>query len=248
MRSAMPEFLTFALAAPLAAMGEVAVGERRSSWDRPGRSAVLGLVAACLGLTREDEAAHAALETGYGLALRRECIGPLLADYHTAQVPPRQCGRRFSTRAKELAASDLETVLSRRDYRSDLLVLATLWMRPAARWPLAEIAGAMRAPAFVPYLGRKSCPLMLPMAPKLAEAVDPAVALAARAAAFAEWAREQRAWLLNHREPPVVTMDAADARSFGLAFQRIEVRRDGIASRRRWQFVLREEAVLAATR
>ena len=37
----MPEFLTFVLAAPLAAMGEIAVGERRGTWDRPGRSAVL---------------------------------------------------------------------------------------------------------------------------------------------------------------------------------------------------------------
>ena len=62
----MPEFLTFALAAPLAAMGEIAVGERRGGWDSPGRSAILGLIAGCLGLEREDEAAHAALETGYG--------------------------------------------------------------------------------------------------------------------------------------------------------------------------------------
>src|ERR1700732_2783783 len=126
-RSVMPEFLTFALAAPIAAMGDLAVGERRGSWDRPGRSAVLGLIAACLGLDREDEAAHAALETGYGLALRRERIGPLLADYHTAQVPPRQRGRQFATRAEELAANNLETILSRRDYRCDLLVLAALW-------------------------------------------------------------------------------------------------------------------------
>jgi hypothetical protein len=35
----MTEFLTFVLAAPLAAMGELAVGERRGSWDRPGAAA-----------------------------------------------------------------------------------------------------------------------------------------------------------------------------------------------------------------
>ena len=137
----MPEFLTFALAAPLAAMGDIAVGERRGGWDRPGRSAVLGLVAACLGLTREDEAAHAALESGYGLALCRQRLGPLLADYHTAQVPPRQRGRRFATRAEELAAQDFETILSRRDYRTDFLVLGALWQRSGARWPLEQIRG-----------------------------------------------------------------------------------------------------------
>ena len=66
------DFLTCVLAAPIAAMGTLAVGERRGTWDRPGRSAVLGLVAACLGIEREDEDAHQALEAGYGMALRVE--------------------------------------------------------------------------------------------------------------------------------------------------------------------------------
>ena len=43
-----------------------------------------------------------------------------------------------------------------------------------------------------------------------------------------------------------MTMTAADARQFGLSNKigRIEFRRDAIASRRRWQFALREEAIL----
>jgi CRISPR system Cascade subunit CasD len=238
----MTEFLTFALAAPLAAMGEIAVGERRGSWDRPGRSAVLGLVAACLGLTRDDEAAHAALEAGYGLALRRQHLGSLLADYHTAQVPPVRRGRRFATRAEELTAGDLETILSRRDYRTDLLVLAALWPRSGARRPIEEIETALRAPQYVPYFGRKSCPLMLPLAPRREEAANPAAALAARAASGPELERR----LFRFSGPAVVTMTAADARIFGLPIQRSEIRRDGIASRRRWQFALREDAIVAA--
>jgi CRISPR system Cascade subunit CasD len=237
----MPEFLTFALAASLAAMGEIAVGERRGSWDRPGRSAVLGLIAACLGLDREDEAAHAALETGYALAMRRQRLGSLLADYHTAQVPPRQRNRHFATRAEELATGDLETILSRRDYRTDVLVLAALWERPGARWPLHEIETALRAPHYTPYLGRKSCPLMLPFAPQRAEAADPAAALTSRAADGPVPERQ----LFRRSDPSIVTMTAADARQFGLKFDRIEIRRDGVKSRRRWQFALREEAILA---
>ena len=104
------DFLTCVLAAPIGAMGALAVGERRGTWDRPGRSAVLGLVAACLGIEREDEDAHQALETGYGLALRVERLGPVLADYHTAQVPPARRGRVFRTRREELAAPDLGTI------------------------------------------------------------------------------------------------------------------------------------------
>jgi CRISPR system Cascade subunit CasD len=237
----MPEFLTFALAAPLAAMGEIAVGERRGTWDRPGRSAILGLIAGALGLGRDDEAAHAALETAYGLALRRQGLGPLLADYHTAQVPPRQRGRRFATRADELRAETLETVLSRRDYHSDVLVLAALWPRAEARWPLAEIEAALNSPHYTPYFGRKSCPVMLPLAPRRQEAVDPPAALASRAVEGPE--PERQTFRLSH--PAVITMTAVDAYAFELQFPRVEIRRDAVVNRPRWQFALREDAVLA---
>ena len=46
----MGQHLVFLLHAPLGAMGGVAVGERRAGFDRPGKSAILGLVAAALGL------------------------------------------------------------------------------------------------------------------------------------------------------------------------------------------------------
>lgn len=237
----MPEFLTFALAAPLAAMGEIAVGERRGSWARPGRSAVLGLIAGCLGIDREDDDAHAALEAGYGLALRVQNVGALLADYHTAQVPPARRGRRFATRADELSVPDLETILSRRDYRSEMLCLVAMWSRADTRWSLDEIAEALAAPHYVPYFGRKACPLMLPMAPQRIEAVDPVAALADRA----ERGPEPERHLLRLRQAATVTMTAADACDFGLHGQRVEIRRDSVASRRRWQFALRKEAILS---
>lgn len=236
----MPDFLTFTLAAPIAAMGDLAVGERRGSWDRPARSAVLGLVAACLGLDRADEGAHIALEE-YHLALRIEQLGAVLADFHTAQVPAAKRGQYFATRAKELSASGLNTILSRRDYRADLLAFIALWPGAKPRWPLAGIAAAMRAPYYTPYLGRKSCPLMLPLAPIVADAPDPVAALAAHAQQ--EQARDPpRA--LRSAVSALVSLDAADAERFGLRVRRVELRRDRIASRRRWQFALREEAVL----
>lgn len=238
----MTEFLTFAVAAPIAAMGELAVGERRGSWDRPGRSAVLGLVAACLGLERNNEVAHADLEAGFGVALRVQRMGRLLADYHTAQVPPVRRGRRFATRAEELAADDLETVLSRRDYRTDALVLAAIWQRENVRWALADIGAAMQAPHFIPYFGRKSCPLMLPLAPQLIEAANPVVALGQRT----EHGPDPERRLARPETAPLITMTATDVRQFGLSdkIRRIEFRRDAIASRRRWQFALREEAIV----
>lgn len=247
----MAEFLTFALAAPLAAMGAVAVGERREGWSRPARSAILGLIAGCLGLERENEDAHAALEAELGLALLLEGAGRQLQDYHTTQVPPARRGRRFATRAAELAVpkEELNTILTRRDYRQDVLCLGVLWVRDGhdRSWTLLELAAAMERPCFTPYFGRKSCPLGLPLAPRVRQAADPAAALA--------WRRQDgpetrlRAspggdrWL-PLADPATVALSVTDAQAFRLGGSRHEWRRDAIASRRRWQFALREEILI----
>lgn len=241
----MPEFLTFALYAPIASFGSPAVGERRGSFGRPARSAALGLIGACLGIDRADEAAQQALSAGYGLAIRAESSGSLLPDYHTAQMPPAKRGRRFATRAAELDADELSTVLSRRDYRSDAWHLGAVWANADARWPLGALAEAMAQPAFVPSLGRKACPLGLPLAPSVMIAANPVDALAARATTGPE-----RAWRdmlgIPQTKAAIVAMDA-NQWSDDQPILRIERRRDSPISRQRWQFGLRDEIVVGAS-
>ena len=237
----MAQFLTFALVAPMASFGAVAVGERRPTWDRPGRSAVLGLVGACLGVEREDDAAQRALAEDYGLALLCHAPGRLLADYHTAQVPPTRGKRRFPTRAEELQAPDLATILSRRDYRTGAWHLAALWARgPDPRWPLPAITAAMRVPVFVPYLGRKAGPLGLPLAPALDDALTPGAALARRHQNGPEAGFRH---LADAPGEPVVARDEWGGSADPLLAQRVDVRRDQPRSRRLWQFDLRREVV-----
>jgi CRISPR system Cascade subunit CasD len=247
----MPRYLTFALVAPMASFGSIAVGERRSGWDRPGRSAVLGLIGACLGIDRTDDAAQDALATSYDLALLCHSPGRLLADYHTTQVPPTRRGRRFATRAAELAAPDLNTILSRRDYRTGAWHLGAVSARTdAPRWSLEELQGAMRCPRFVPYLGRKSCPLGLPLAPRIEEATDPCTVLLARHQTGPEatlpppLGETLRRGLANPAIQPLITLDADQVDADDPRRRRTEFRRDQPRSRRRWQFDLRAEAVL----
>lgn len=239
----MPLFLTFTLSAPLGAMGELAVGERRDSALRPARSALLGLIGACLGLDRADEPAQQALEAGYHLATATQSGPQPLIDYHTAQVPSRQRGVTFATRREELADRlVLNTILSQREYRGDLRARVAVWTRGDPRWSLDAIERAMQTPHFIPYFGRKSCPLDRPMAPRLREAETPRAALEAHAADPTE-ARLHR--LVGGRTGlGEIAMDAAEARAFDLPIQRVERRRDKLASRGRWQFDLREEAIL----
>ncbi len=238
---------------PLASFGAIAVGERRSGWDRPGRSAVLGLIGACLGLEREDDAGQEALATGYAVALLCHSPGRLLADYHTTQVPSAKRGQRFATRADELdcPSHELNTILSRRDYRSGAWHLGTAWpRRHTVRWTLEELATAMRQPSFIPYLGRKSCPLGLPLAPRIEDATDAPAALLERHRTGPEaFLSVLNGSLLREvqADPSVAVTIALDADLIDLdnkLYRRTEFRRDHPRSRRRWQFDLREEAVV----
>jgi CRISPR system Cascade subunit CasD len=175
------------------------------------------------------------------MALRVEHCGPSLRDYHTAQMPARRKGAHYATRRHELlSVGNNDPVVTERFYLQDVVVFTGLWERGFVRWTLDEIADAMRTPHWTPYFGRRSCPFGLPLDPQIVEAEDPVAALAERAAT-------DRGLALLGRTPSddaVVTLDRADAQFFNLDHQRIEMRRDALASRKRWQFNLREEAVL----
>ena len=241
-RSAVVEVLTFALVAPIASFGDLAVGERRGTWNRPGRSTVLGLMGACLGIDRQDDEMQEALSRGYRVAILCRASGLLLADYHTTQVPPRKKGQRLATRAEELAQPDFSPIVTRRDYRVGAWHLAGVVAVKEARWPLDHIEEAIRKPAFTTYLGRKSCPLGLPMSPMIISAEDVAAALLERNAHGPEAKFFQS--FVRDAEPTRLVIDMADVVPGDSRHRRTELRRDSPLSRRRWQFELRHEAVL----
>jgi len=165
----MAELLLFQLYGPLASWGEAAVGEYRPSAAHPGKSQIVGLLGAALGMTRDREEELAALASAYGLAVRIDAEGELLRDYHTTQVPPARRGQRFVTRREELAVDNLYTILSQRDYRVEAAWTCALWRRDSAPYSLEVLAEALQTPRFVLYLGRKSCPPALPLTPELVE-------------------------------------------------------------------------------
>jgi CRISPR system Cascade subunit CasD len=240
---AMRAHLVFLLYAPVGAMGGVAVGEQRAGFDRPGKSAILGLIAAGLGLDRSDESAHTALADGYGLGLGEIASGRLLFDYHTAQMPPQRKKRRFATRREELMVSDVRTILSVREYRTDPAYLVVLWKRGAPRWSLATIEEALRRPHFTLYFGRKACPLGVPLDPRVVEADDPHRAMVLYLAGRTPEQIKLLHDLRLDEQPSVLALDL-DGTSGRSNTLRIERRRDGLESRRRWQFGLRSEVLV----
>ena len=81
----MKEYLFFRLYGPIASWGDIAVGVQRPSFDHPSKSAIMGLLAAALGIKRNEEEKHTALVNSYNFAVMINSSGILLRDYHTVQ-------------------------------------------------------------------------------------------------------------------------------------------------------------------
>ena len=168
----MAEFLLFQLFGPLAAWGDTAVGEERPSAPAPGKSAVSGLLAAALGIRRHEHDRLSPLWADYHLAVREDSQARLMTDYHTVQDPALGArDRRPVTRREALAHSKVDTVLTLREYLVEGAWVVCWWAAvEAPAYELAELVGALKLPALTLYLGRKSCPPGLPLAPAVVEA------------------------------------------------------------------------------
>lgn len=257
----MREYLVFQLYGPLSAWGNIAVGETRSADLAPSKSAVLGLIAAALGLRRPDtttderqrsqwETEHLALAEGYGMATKITLPGLPLTDYHTAQVPSSGSGRNrkvFATRRDELTwmrRHELNTILSRRDYRQDAFAVIALWAREGAPYPLQTLRDRLLEPEFVLYLGRKSCPPALPLNPgiRMTDGIEAALdgyGLAQAVKGVIDDRDLPAIWRHLDESKPILCWDS-DAET-SLAADMTISRRDLPTSRRRWQFAVREE-------
>ena len=203
----------------MGAFGDLAGHERRGSlhpW--PGRSAILGLVGAALGVRRDDREGQAALAR-WQTAVSVLTETTSWRDFHTVQTVPAARIKRPASRRDAVAAllrSD-NGLITKRDYRSDCAFGVAVWGGDGA-----TLAEALDRPAFVPYLGRKSCPLSAPMAPAVVAAEDPLAALTqVRLPAFLA---------LDPAKPLLVASDVP------LGLGRTETRWDDPLDRGTWHF------------
>ncbi len=165
----MQQYLSFQLYGVLASWGEQAVGESRHSATHPSRSAILGLLAAALGIKREQEQALKRLSDSVAIGFKVLHSGLVLKDYHTIQIPAedKKAKHRYTRRDELFRSGKPGTVLSSREYRQDALALAAVWLNEQAGYSLEQLKQALQQPNFQLYLGRKSCPLSLPVNPKI---------------------------------------------------------------------------------
>jgi CRISPR system Cascade subunit CasD len=249
------DILLFRLYGPMASWGEIAVGESRHTANYPSKSAILGLIGAALGIERHDEAMQSRLQQGYALAVEVLSTGQLLRDYHTAQVPDSVGKFTYRTRRDELVLGKerLGTILSSREYRSDALALVAVRAQTDAQFSLSQIREKLLKPVFHLYLGRKSCPLAAPLHPQLL--TDQANFLAAFKAyrhqsllptsqsSDGRPSERDCYWLGISGERHYFWEGAPEdfSDSPDLTRRQTRIRHDQPLSRKRWQFVPRQE-------
>ena len=233
------EYLIFHLYGPMASFGDVAVGEYRPTHAHPTKSAILGIVSGALGIRRDEEERHKELESSFGFAVMVLHEGQLLRDYHTSQVP--SSGKNyFATRKDELAEekSKLHTILSARDYRTDAMYRVALWKKTTVGPGLSELQNSLEQPVFVPYLGRKSCPVSLPMDPEIVSSENEVTALEASQIRI----KDKMGKILSRKENTgyLVYTESANHKN---TIQSVW-RKDKLTSRNRWQFSDRREFMI----
>lgn len=235
----MQEYLVFRLYGPLASWGTTAVGEERPTADMPSRSALLGLLGAALGIRRDDGAALRALQASVCFGVKQCAPGTLLRDYHTAQVPPQRSKVVHLTRQSELSDPKPETVLSKRDYRCDSLWVVAAWLTEPSAYTLEQLRQALLRPVFQLYLGRKSCPPALPLAPTVCTVATLKEALNQSFAPLTRSLKED-GWWLQHDQWARYCWEGDQDRLGGDVTHAVRTTPwDEPLSRDRWQFAQR---------
>jgi CRISPR system Cascade subunit CasD len=174
----MTTYLVIHLWGPLQGWGaEGAIGEVRNHSNRPSKSAIVGLLGAALGYERGDARLHE-LQNAIHLAVQTLKAGRAFTDFHTVQSPKSQHKANWQNRYEEVHhAKAMNTIVSRRDYAIDACYRVAIWSKHNPLETIETLAKALAKPVFSLYLGRRACPLGMPLIQTMVEAPDLPTAL-----------------------------------------------------------------------
>jgi CRISPR system Cascade subunit CasD len=140
------------LSGPLQAWGSASPWNERETEPHPTRSALLGMIAAVIGLDRDQPLDRL---TALTFTVRIDRPGKRIMDFHTVG------GGRPADETPMLARlkhrpEGKGTVVSERYYLSDAAFTVAVTADDAVL--LEEIARRLTQPVYAPFLGRRSCP------------------------------------------------------------------------------------------
>lgn len=154
----MANTLFLCIEGPLQSWGERGRWSIRDSAPVPTKSGIIGLIACVLGYKADGPIRTLSAETRMGV--RIDNPGVRLTDYHTiggGYVEP----MLLTAQGKpKISSGRPHTEISHRDYLCNAAFLVALQGSPET---VAQMAAAVQEPAWVFFLGRKSCPPSRPV-------------------------------------------------------------------------------------
>lgn len=165
----MARFLILRLDGPMQSWGTHTYEDYRPSNLFPTRSALVGLLAACLGIDRNDREKLNALAQGLDLTVRvdQAPFRPenLEKDRHTRKTPLKMTDYHtvLEARRANRAPKSGETIETRREYLFDASFTVAISEKREPVYRLDAIATHLKRPVYTPFLGRRSCPIARPL-------------------------------------------------------------------------------------
>ena len=159
----MRDYLILKLSGPLQAWGKETFEGLRPSELFPSRSALLGLLGACLGIERTDQTRQQELTASVGFAVR---VDPVFDQDTKKRIPARKMTDYHTVknaRKDYRGLSSHDTIQTWREYWQDAAYTVAVWEKENALVLLAEIEAALKQPLYTPVLGRRSCPITRPL-------------------------------------------------------------------------------------
>jgi len=161
----MRDHLILKLQGIMQAWGEHTFEGLRPSTNFPTRSALIGLLAACLGIDRNDRKQQQALADSFLYAVRQDETGHnviKMTDYHTVK----------DARKDYVGLKSHETIITQREYLLDAAFTLAIWNTGDAAYSLDQLQSAVCQPRYTPFLGRRSCPITRPLFENRVQAIN----------------------------------------------------------------------------
>jgi CRISPR system Cascade subunit CasD len=151
----MANTLFLRLEGPMQSWGERSRWSIRDTAQEPTKSGIVGLLACSLGWGDDEQLQE--LSSSLRVGVRCDQPGVTMRDYHTVVGGVLSAEGKIKKTASTKRA---ETVVSQRYYLADASFLVAIQADPER---IEQLALAVQNPAWPPYLGRKSCPMSLPI-------------------------------------------------------------------------------------
>lgn len=164
--------LLFHISGAMCSWGSSTSGAYRPTDGYPTKSAIVGILAASLGIDRFDNKRQAQLYADFDYVVISAGTEEYIADFATIQTTMMPKGETITSlppRAEELSRGELKTIVADRRYLCNGYYTIIVIPIGKSAIPLSELKRALEHPHYVPYLGRKSCPLSAPLCPTIEE-------------------------------------------------------------------------------